>query len=509
MANVYGQVNRFYDGHMEAEHILPMDLVERYFRQNAWQGASDRKLKAWWSVLSETLRYIMEMKLYDLSSLTIYDYQEIVYRVAEKRKDVALDEKNIQKILDFYDNFYQYMANIDFMDLREYFQEARKSFYESGKFAMPERRQVGNFYSTLEHLEEITPEDMEELNAILARILRNVGEYFHQPKFFVDLARAVMLFGGPGHEQPDEEDAEAKESFWFSFWDYFMFDYHLLETDETPLQHFYASEKARLDPTDLDIIRDLLRAKFTVFYIEDMDGEYASCRDMFTDEVIELPAPDAFLPDYRRMVLYGHIHARGVMLLNYITTLPASSRLRKRMKDEILRQFELFKYQEPDATREMFFSRQAAAVRHTIRILSEFAQLKVVPMKHYPAPIVRDKGLSVQYAAAEKRLEDAAAKVGFGHHGIRLLLKFYEDFLTCSSLSEDMKRRASVLTAVLLVFSGINGVNLMDIKGGMDVLGADREDVLGMAPEIETATRCISFDPRYLTEEGFVQILFQ
>ncbi len=506
MANVYGQVHEFYKDHSDAAHILPKDIVERYLRRKAWQGADDRELKGKWGILSVMLLYAMEIKVYDLSYLTLYDYQEIVYRVAENRKMVLLDEAHVCSLLDSIDDFYGYLKQIDFSDVREFLQEVRESFYEDGSFAMPERCQTGEFYRNLEHMEEVSQEDLDMLNDILDKLLRDISEYFHQPQFLMDLTRAVSLFGGPDYEHPDDEASQ--DVFWFRFWDYFLFDYHLLQTDDTPLRYFYVQQKECLESAEVDIIRDLLRARFTVFYIEGMDEDYITCRDLFTEELIELPAMDAFLPDYRRVVLYGHIHARGVMLLDYITIVPASDRLRRRMKEEILRQFELFRYQEPEATRERFFFREAAAIRHTIQILSDFTQLKVVPVKSYPAPITRAEGLQERYAVAENRLKDAALKLGFSIHGIQLIVRFYEDFLTQSAISDTLKRRASTLTAVLMVFSRINGLDILGVRGGMDVLGADRSDVFRMVPEVEKATECIAFDPRYLTEEGFVQALF-
>ena len=507
MTNVYGQVDEFYAGDKDAEGILPKDMVERYLRRKAWEGASDEELREKWGILSTALRYLIDLKLYDLSFLTPYDYQEIVYRVLEDRSSKPLDESHVMGIMDFFDQFNEYLRHMNFSYLQDTLQEARASFYEDGEFAMPERRSADDFYVALEHREELTAEDMDRLNGILDTLLRNVGEYFHRSEFVMDLTRAVTLFGGPNYEHSEEPDVQ--EAFWFSFWDFFLFDYHLLQTDETPLRYFYLHEKKNLKTTEVDIIKDLLRARFTVFYIEDMGEDYLACRDMFTEEAIDLPAPDSFIPDYRRVVLYGHIHARGVMLLNYVTTVPASDRLRKRMKDEILRQYELFKYQAPEATQEMFFARQSAAVRHTIQILSDFAQLKVVPLKNYPAPIPSEEGLKERFASAEERLKDAALQLGFSIYGIGLILKFYEDFLIGSSLSDTLKRRAATLTAILFLFAQINGLDIMGVKGGIEIFGARREDVFQMVPEVQKSIKCIPFDPRYLTEEGFVQALYQ
>lgn len=508
MANVYERVEKFYGENRESEIILSMDDVERYMRKNAWQGVKDCELSLEWDVLSVLLAYILEQELEGLFALTVYDYQEVMYRISEKQEGFSLDEAHISNAFDFFEHFFGFLDGKDAFHWKDYLREARESFYEDGCFAMPRRREAGDFYTTLEHQEEITQEDMERLNEILDKLLHDIGEYFHQSQFIADLTRAVTLFGGPKEDASGEGDGEEQETFWFSFWDYFLFDYHLLATDDTPLHYFYIQEKENLKPTEADIIRDLLKARFTVFYIENIDGEFVTCRNMFTEEIIELPTPDTFIPDYNKVILYGHIHARGVMLLNYITTVPASGILRKRIREEISRQFELFKYQEPEADLEQFFVRQAAAVRHIIHLLTDYAQLKVVPMKNCPASIVQAEGIGERFAAAEKRLQGVAWKLGFSCHGTKLLIKLYRDFLTCSDVSEAMKRRVATLTAVLLVFSKVNGVDLLTVRGGIDVLGADRQAVLRMVPNVMEAVGCIPFDPRYLTEEGFVHSLF-
>ena len=81
MVNVYGQVEKFYNEYMDAEHVLPMDIVERYLRKNAWHGSEDNDLKGLWDILRIALLYVMETKLYALETLIPSDYQEIAYRI--------------------------------------------------------------------------------------------------------------------------------------------------------------------------------------------------------------------------------------------------------------------------------------------------------------------------------------------------------------------------------------------------------------------------------------------
>ena len=332
MGNVYSLVEEFYEENTAAGQIVPQDAVEAYLRRNAWHGADDDELKRIWSIIRLLVTYVDQLDLYSLGSLTVYDYQEIIYRYANDQADFMLAEADINKFFSAAEKFYEYLQRTGKTeDYRQGLTAAKDSLYEGGYFFLPDRRDGDEFYSSLEHMEEVPPETMQRLNKMLDELLHRIDDYYKKPAFRRDMDRAIMMYAGPDYDGQEAPSEEERRGFWFGFWDFFLFDYHLLQTDDTPLQYFYAHEKGNLDPTEKAIVRDLLKARFTVFYIEDMDGEYITCRDMFTDEVIELPAPDSFIPDYKRVILYGHIHARGVMLLNYITTVPASSRLRNRI----------------------------------------------------------------------------------------------------------------------------------------------------------------------------------
>lgn len=509
MMNVYGRLDVFYKEHAGVSRILAKDLAEKFLRRTAWQGADEEILNLQWTVIAECILYMKKIQLFDFVSLTSHDYQEIFYRLIEDEKIFLPNESQAVLFFDLIGNFYAYLKRLGYVDIAPYLQEAKNSFYESDGFVMPKRRPENDFYASLEHMDEITAEDMEVLNEILDVLLQKIGEYFRQPQFLADLTRAVTLFEGPNVAMKQGEDLTAEqEAFWFSFWDYFLFDYHLIQTDKRPLAYYYEHEKKHLNSTEIDIIKDLLKARFTVFYIESIEDNYVFCKDIFTDDIIELPVPESFIADYKKVILYGHIHAHGVMLLNYITSVPASEKLRHRIKDEILYQYDLFKYQQPEAAMSDFLGRQAASVRHVIRILTEFAQLRVLPMRTYPKPIDSSDFPRDSYAAAETRLCRAAKRLGFSFYATGLLVKMYEDFLVISDISDASKRRVSTLTAILFVFAKINGIEMVDLKNIINHFGAKHEAIFLMVSEIQNNLRCILYDPRYITEEGSVQALY-
>ena len=86
--------------------------------------------------------------------------------------------------------------------------------------------------------------------------------------------------------------------FWIGFWDYFLFDYHLRQDDQTPVAH-YLQGKHRLTRVEKTLLMNLSAAQFSVFYIQRVvDGSWVECVNLLTDEVFRMPYPEF---DYKMM----------------------------------------------------------------------------------------------------------------------------------------------------------------------------------------------------------------
>lgn len=512
MNNVYALVEHFYEHQADAEKILAQDFVERYLRRHAWHGADDSRLRRIWMVLSLLVTYVEQTNLYGVSSLSLYDYQELLYRLAQADKDFQLDEEHVKIFFDVLEDFARYYQKTygeeeGFADLRE----ARESVYdENDRFVMPPRRSQDEFYSSLNHQDDVTEEDVDKLNNILDDLLHRIGNYFHRQEFERDLNRALMLYSGPDYitESSRGGFSEENETFWLSFWDYFLFDYHMLATDKVPMRYFFERERNNLTMTQQDIIRDLLKAKFTVFYIESMGDGFVSCCNLFTEECLELPADDFMFPEVGNMIFFGHLHASGVMMLNYVTSLPASHKLRQRMKDIILRQLDLFRCQQPDATLDDFFRREAVAVRHTLHIMATFAQLNVVPLRQVPKPLPVNPDIRQSFEEEEEVLRQVALRMGFSLFSTSLICKLFEDYMSVADPTVYPDEMPAIVTACLLCYGSLNGMDFKDIPELYELFGAKADDVRRHMATLRQRLHCINYDPRYLTEEGFVTSLY-
>ena len=502
----------FYAEHpKELQLLVPKETVERFLRQKAWKGATDDELKRQWNVLELLLTLAEEWELDTLEYVTVGDYREMFRRFVQgERKHKT--EKLVRELTFFsrvLSDFYEFYGKEEAEFLQSRLQEAETSFYAGTRFILPKPQEKEDFYSILEHKENILPEDMDRLNEILDGILVKLGEYFHQGKFFLDFTRALAMYGVQDIDPDQNLKGTEKEEFYFGFWDYFLFDYHLMDSDLTPLAHYYQQEQKKLTFTESSIIRDLLKAKFTIFSIERIEGDMVLCKELFTDEPLELPVPETYIADYHRAIFMGHVHNSGVMLLNYITSIPASPKLRTRIKREVLRQYELFRYQQPEATLEDFFYREAAAVRQAIYILTEYAQLNVLPFQNYPKPVDRYKTeLPTWFWETADRLDIMGQGAGMSVYGRFLLRGMYEDYCLLSNDAPEIKQSPCALTAVLYLFYQINGMSEGDARHAVAPFRQPRKGIGQIVDSLQKTLQCRLFDPRYLTEEGFIQLLY-
>ena len=496
--NVYRKIELFYQKKKQLNMVVKKAQMERYFREMAWKGKNDALLRRIFGVISSMLAYMNHRRLGNFHLLTRYDFVEIFYLYADTRPNLRLIEQNVEMFFSYLEDFIHATVSDD-KEILNALHEGRNLFFDGGVFSLPDRQEYDAFCDALEHTEEISEDELDHLNSLLDGLMSGMIAYFQRDELRADFSRAVMLYAGPFVE-PDKAD----ENWWRGFWDYFFFDYHCKADDMSPVHYYLEHEKETLSTEEQYVLKDLMQAKLTFFTVKYLDDEIAVCSDLFSGEELELPCPDATFYEFKNMIFFGHLQRRGVMLLNYITGLSASKRLQKRMRDEINIQYERFRtYQIPQATLEDFFMRHAAAVRHTVQILSGFAQLRVVPDIEGEIS-AREVVSAALLEPEETRLETKARMLHFSAYSIFFAKRLYEDYVA------KMKRRGTnaVQAAVLILIEGINGAEYVPIEKIFKAFGVGQDEALMAVNEVGTAVNCVALDPRYLTEEGYVQLLY-
>jgi len=504
MNNVYEEVGFFYNEYDNFDAIVKQNWVEKFLRKKAWAGRSDADMRMIWKHIKNLFSYMEEMQVHSINEMTGVDYVRAFLWLAEHNAVVKVTETQVKDFLFALRSFYQYLdAEINTSYMHELY-AAMKYFYINGKFQIPQLDTgYDKIYDNLDRTDGITAEDAEHLNVLLETLLNKIGLYYKSKQFSLDFNRALALYAGPLNEVPDDDG----EEFWLGFWDYFLFDYHLIKSDVSPLQHFYNTNKDVLQATELRILQDLLKAEFTVFYINYIrDDDMVECTNLFTQEHIQLPQPDFGLCDYKKVLLYGHIYLKGVVMLNYIPSVPASKNLRKRIQEEVSRQHAVYQYQDAAASLSDFFERHAIVVRHTIDILVRLAKVNVVsPNLLAPASLKFAQCPGQPDEKATSILKFLAERYHFSLYATNMLFKMWQHVCAALPVSALPESRA---LSVFLSFTTINGVNFINKKLLMSRLNVKKEDFQDECEKIANALQLRIFDPRYLTEEGFVLSLY-
>ena len=128
--NVYALVNEFYRENGRAGSLLPRTLLDKYLRRLAWRGRGDAELRQEWSLIELLLTYLDEQQLDSFAALSIFDYQELLYRYNEVHKEFRLEEESVREWLKRLQTFYDYLAENGWQEDFSYFiQDVEESLY--------------------------------------------------------------------------------------------------------------------------------------------------------------------------------------------------------------------------------------------------------------------------------------------------------------------------------------------------------------------------------------------
>ena len=498
MANVYESVQKFYKKKIPPDRaVIKSGQVEKYFRRQAWSGLSDEELQKQWLVLQEVVLLFANLDVALVEQPDKVEILEILYRAYIDRKHrIGVDE--LTYALNTLYGFLLSLPGNDKTFVSNLLVQTEHCFLEHGFFALPIRPPAESFLS----LEDYDEHNLDEFNNVLDTLMADMQDFFSKSEYNEELLRAVMLF--LRNHADLKYLSSLSEDVWFSFWDYFLFDYHLQRKDIQPIVLYYGKNKDRLSELERILMSDLMRMRFRVFYIVSGDEEGVLCRDLFTEEEFDMPWPDTPIGNYRQILFLGHLETKGLMMLNYIASFTVSPKLRQRIKSEVLRLYELYRLQWDEATIEDFFIRHAVSVRHIIQILTGYARLNVVTDVALPARKVSYENLGEKFQRNQDDLMQISLACGNSFFASLLLTDLYRDFYAVSKLSDDDKLSMDMLWAMVCACMCVNFGEAFVMADQMKKWGADMKRVKKFYAQIEQTLDLRKFDPRYAAEEGYV-----
>jgi len=505
MKNVYDEVRLFYEEDIEWEPIVKREWVEGFLRQKAWQGSTDDELRITWRNIEMFILYLIHAENDHLDELTPQEYSIAIEWLASHIPDYNVSLESVRRFFEILKDFYNFLYSKKLIAGTDEIFRAAEEIAGGNSLNLIKAgvEEIGLFNDDFDASTFMVDELNQRVGDTVERLMTKIGSYFQREQFSSDFDRALYLYTGPFESIPEDEHDE----FWLGFWDYFLFDYHLITTDENPLRHFSDLQDTALTADERQILKDLLNAKFTVFYINKILGpEWVECIDLFTGDTMKLPYPDFDFNSLKKILFYGHLYSGGVVMLNYVTSVEVSINLRQRIKDEVVRQKQIYEIQCPEATLADFFDRHALVVRHTIDVLVTLAKVNVTSAFQIEKefPVINTNNLPNEQVTV--LLESLAFEYGFSLHDVGLIKKLWHDFSQLTMVT--VRKPAIWAAAVLYAFAQINGTNDIVPEELAESNGIALTSLKSNRNKLYEVLQLQKFDPRYISEEGFVLSLF-
>jgi len=504
--NVYDQVRNFYDEGIIWDSAIKLEWVEGFLRQKAWQGTSDEKLKDLWRQIQIFTIYLNNSDNDDLNEISLQEYSLAIEWLAEHVVDFKANLKSVRHIFSVLIDFYTYLFSKKIINNIDEIKDAAETITGGKKLNLIKSDSILNELRLFE--ENPAVKQSKDIGSIIndatEGLMLKLGKYFHRKNFTEDFERALYFYIGPFERVPEDVEDE----FWLGFWDYFLFDYHLLDSDLKPLEYFNISCVEKLSADEYRILQELLNSKFTAFYVNKiLNSDSVECVNLFTDEIFNLPLLDFDYNALKKLLFFGHVFPKGLVMINYLTSIEISINLRRRIKDEVIRQKDIFTIQMPNATLEDFFNRHALVLRHTVRILVTLSKVNVISTAQLDRdfPDIEDKRIANK--AVINLLHELVVVYGFSLHDQNLLEKMWYEF--CQLNIINVRKPAIWATSVLYAYAEINHIDNITVKDLANHLDVSTTSLYKHRKQLDNVLQLQAFDARYLSEEGFVNLLFE
>lgn len=508
--NVFDIVNEFYTQDPEWNNVINRKHVDNYLRTLAWQGVADEELIDIWSNIMLLCVFLGNSDNF-LGDMSRENFIDCVGWCGRNVAGFTLNPTHVEEFLDDLDEFYAYLKRKKIIFKANGPADALAKLVVNDRLQLLDRH--GNFLSDVEKYNLYSSPDLP------AKIFLNVGEkmdniydalrnYYADHAFYRDIERAAFLYSGilaTGviDEKPDSEEyAQA-------FWDYFLFDYHLLSNDKRPIEHFYEdmclNNFTQEGEAYEDILLELIKTHLVVFKVlsQNEDGTF-SCQDIFTNEGYSLVLPLDEAAETNGLLFMGHVYYNESMVINFIRGFKITAVAQKRMVQTMKKAKDWFAIRENGKLSwRDFIIRNSLFVRHICLIYSAYIRLDCFSCEtkvhqYEPAEIVQDKTCDL--------IQTMMKPYSFSRYDIKLCQIMWADFLKYTN----KKPRLPEIWAAGIIrnFIDINGVYSYDLAKISEMCrNIPTSTINRTSNEIADVLSLEKGDPRYINEEGFLLLL--
>ena len=514
MTNVFDLIEEFYTQDEEWNSVLQQACAEDFLRYKTWQGAKDGELVKIWDYITILCIYLGNSENF-LGDMSRENYIDCVGWCCRNVSGFPATESNIAHFLDVMQEFYAYMKKKRIITRDNAPAEAKAKLLADGKLQIVGKDGSflpGNDRYNLYSTPDLPTKVYLNIGERMQNLLDDVQSYYTQKQFRRDLERADFLFGGI-FQNGTVQEKPGTEEYSQTFWDYFLFDYRLLEDDKTPLQHYrdvICRDVSEMD-TSVDILNELIKAKLVLFDVQRRteEGMYV-CRNIFTNEKYTLMLPVDDNIDTEGYIFMGHIFYENTMVMNFLRGLVMSQTSRKRFFEVVSAAKDWFAVrQSGEMSWEEFINRNPMFVRHVSVLYAIYVRMEGFNFStqisdYQPAALLEDKTSAM--------LESLRGTGLFSAYDIQLMRTMWSDFmLRGNALPDNTDADFEHWTAaVMYCFVKLNDVYTFTEKQVFAMCRAtDHAKLKQMIDMLNETLQLEAHDPRYVNEEGLLLMLLQ
>lgn len=515
MNNIFDLIEDFYAQDPEWNNVLRQNYAEDFLRLKSWQGASEEELLATWDYVTELLLYLGNADNF-LGDMNREDFIDCVGWCCRNIADFTPTVQHIDGFLTTVSELFAHLKKKKIIMNASAPGEAKAKLIVENELQIIDKE--GNFLPKYARYNQYATPDLPakiflNMGERLQNLLNFLQQFYSEKKYKRDVERATFLYSGilmsnSLAANPDNEEYVQ------TFWDYFLFDYHMIANDKTPLQHFYDTFKVdSFSPEGLpakDVLLELLQAKLVMFDVLDRTAEgLYDCRDILTGEHYILMLPIDETAETKGFVFMGHIFYNNTMVMNFVRGMLMTKAARKRFLQVLGQSKDWFAVRYGGKMSwEDFIRRNPIFVRHLSLLYAAYVRMDgfnyETQISHYEAQPVLDDAVSLM-------LWDMMHYYAFSSYDVFLAKTMWSDYLASSGKNAANIRIAEIWAAgVIYNFIKLNDVynyNLEQISAMC--YGLDKNAIKRTAKAIATELALEKHDPRYVNEEGLLLMLLQ
>lgn len=514
MINVFDLVEDFYAQDEEWNTVLRQKYAEDFLRLKSWQGASEDELLDIWNYMTVMCIYLGNSEHF-LGDMTREDFIDCVGWCCRNISDFLPTPQNIGAFLDTMSEMYMFFKKKRVITSDSAPAEAKARLLSSGKVQMLDEE--GYFLPEYERYNQYATPDLPNkaflnIGERLQDLLSSLQTFFGAQKYKRDVERATFLYsgilmGGLAEEKPDSEEYAQ------TFWDYFLFDYHMLADDKTPLQHFYddicANGFSAEGMVSKDVLEELLQVRLVLFEVLEKtpEGLY-SCRNVLTDERYLLQLPIDGDVDTDGYIFMGHIFYNNTMVMNFVRGMLMNKASRKRFFEVLGQAKDWFAVRSGgEVSWEKFINRNPIFVRHISLLYAAYIRMegfnyetKVTDYK--PQPVLDDR--------VTKLIGQMMRPYAFSAYDIFLVRTMWSDFLQAFNMPDKLRVSEMWAAGLIYAFIKLNNVYNYEIEQVSSMCyGVPKQTIERTAAAVWETLKLETHDPRYVNEEGLLLMLLQ